>query len=65
MLDMEFRQGLKKVQEENHTNDAVVIAYVLEYAWEQYPHAFLIWLGRKIKAYDQFGGEKPMWRGQR
>ena len=65
MLDMAFRQGLKKVQEENPTNDAAVIAYVLEHAWEEYPRPFLIWIGRKIKAYDQFGGEKPIWRGQR
>ena len=54
MLDMEFRAGLRKVLEENPTNDAAVIQYVLEHAWEQYPRPFFIWLNRKIRAYDQF-----------
>ena len=54
MLDMGFRAGLQKVLEENPTNDAAVIHYVLEHAWEQYPRPFFIWLDRKIRAYDQF-----------
>lgn len=54
MLDIEFRDGLQKVVEENPTNDAAVIQYVLEHAWEQYPRPFFIWLNRKIRAYDQF-----------
>jgi len=54
MLDMEFRDGLRKVLEENPTNDAAVIQYVLEHAWEQYPRPFFIWLDRKIRDYDQF-----------
>ena len=54
MLDMEFRDGLQKLLEENPTNDAAVIQYVLEHAWEQYPRPFFIWLDRKIRDYDQF-----------
>ena len=54
MLDIEFRDGLQKVLEENPTNDAAVIQYVLEHAWEQYPRPFFIWFDRKIRDYDQF-----------
>ena len=65
MLDMDFRHGLQKVQEENPMDDTAIIVYVIEYAWEQYPRPFLIWFQRKIKAYDLFGGEKPRWRWKR
>jgi len=58
MLDIGFRAGLQKVLEENPTNDAAVIQYVLEHAWEQYPRPFFIWLNRKIRAYDQFNRDQ-------
>ena len=54
MIDMRFREGLRKVQEKNPQDDAVVIQFVLEYAWDQYPRPFFIWLNRKIANYDQF-----------
>jgi len=59
MIDLEFRIELQKVQDANPTNDAMVIQYVLDHAWDQYPRPFFIWLNRKIAEYDQFPERSP------
>jgi hypothetical protein len=56
MMDITFRDGLQKVIEENPRDDAVVIRFVLDYAWDQYPRPFFIWLNRNMRDYDMFGG---------
>jgi len=57
MIDIVFREGLQRVQDKHPNNDAAVIQYVLEHAWDQYPRPFFIWLNRQIAAYDQFSEE--------
>ncbi len=57
MIDLAFRQGLQKAQDENPKDDAAVIQFVLDHAWDQYPRPFFIWLNRNMQMYDQFGGD--------
>jgi len=57
MIDMAFREGLRRTQEAYPDNDAAVIQFVLEHALDQYPRPFFIWLDRQIRAYDQFDGD--------
>lgn len=55
MIDIEFRKGLYEAQKDNPCNDAAVIRFVLDHAWDQYPRPFFVWLNRNMRDYDQFG----------
>lgn len=57
MINLAFRQGLREVLDENPEDDAAVIRFVLDHAWDQYPRPFFIWLNRNMQMYDQFGDD--------
>jgi len=51
----EFRNELKKMLENEEYQDADIIKYVLNFAFEEYPRPTLIWFYKNIKEYDFFG----------
>lgn len=46
MKDIEFRQRLRELLEDD-ADDKEIVKFVLEHAWNQWPHAFEHWLTQK------------------
>jgi len=55
VVNLEFRKKLRKMLEDGDAfEDAEIIRYVLEFAWEEYPRPTLIWFLKKIIDWEQF-----------
>jgi len=54
MKDLQFQSKLKEKIEDPDVEDEEIVKWVLDYAWNQWPHSFERWLKNK----RQYGGFK-------
>jgi len=47
MNDLKFQPELKEKIEDPDTEDQEIVKFVLEHAWNQWPHSFEQWLNKK------------------
>jgi len=47
MKDLQFQPKLKEKIEDSEVEDQEIVKFVLEHAWNQWPHSFEQWLNQK------------------
>ncbi|WP_158547639.1 hypothetical protein [Haloferax sp. Atlit-6N] len=45
--NLEFRTELRELLDDDDVEDAEIVRFVLNHAWNQWPHAFERWLAKK------------------
>lgn len=56
-VDFEFRSELTEMLE-SEADDREIVEFVLDHAWNRWPHSFHVWLNGKIEHMDFFGGTR-------